>query len=136
MEHIKKNHIAGEIRQRLLNILPAQFDALVMSLRDALSVPDLSRIEIEPQDRVPATALAKIKSEQTDAAAEIEDRPVRIAQQFVSGGINGIAAEFTADVGAEPALGKMGGDPGGDPLVFILIALPVFHLLRIIALPD
>jgi hypothetical protein len=30
----------------------------------------------------------------------------------------------------------VGGDPGGDPLVFILIALPVFHLLRIIALPD
>lgn len=50
MQHIKENNIAREIRQRLLNIPVTKINVLVVGLGDALSVPNLSRIQIESEE--------------------------------------------------------------------------------------
>ncbi len=136
MQHIKKHNIPGEMREQSLNVLVTKIDVLVVVLRNALSLSDLARIQIKSEDRLPATALAQIKRQQTDTASDIENRLGRAAQEFVRGGINGIAAQFAAHVAAEPTLGKLRGDPGAGRPVFARVASPVFHLLRIIALPD
>ena len=136
MQHIKKNNVAGEVRQRLLNILVMKINVRVMGFDNSLAVPDLSRIQIESEDPLPANTLAQIKREQTDAAPQIENRLGRVAQQFVGGGINGIAAQFAAHISSEPELRKLRRHSRASRLVFVRIASPVFHLLRIIALPD
>jgi hypothetical protein len=99
-------------------------------------LPDFSRSNIEAKGRLPATAFAQIKREQTKPAADIQDRFLRAAKEFVGGRINGIAPQFARHITAQPALGKMGGDTGARRLMFADLAWPVFHLLRIIALPD
>jgi hypothetical protein len=118
-----------------LDILRTEIDVLVVR-RDAYSPPNFPRIKIESEDRLPAATFPQVKREQANSAADIQNRFVRAAKQLVSGGINGIAAQFAPDIATEPALGKLGGDAGASRFVFADLASPVFHLLRIIALPD
>jgi hypothetical protein len=96
----------------------------------------LPRIDIEPEDRLSATAFPEVKREQTKPAPKIQDRLVRSTKQFVSSAVNGIAPQFHPHITTEPALWKLGGNAVARQLMFAHIALPVFHLLRIIALPD
>ncbi len=136
MKHIEQSNIAGENGNRSLDILMVKVDVAIASRRDATSLSDFARIDIKSQDRLPATAFTQIKREQTHPAADVQDRLVRVTKQFVSRGINGIAPQFAPHITTEPALWKLGGDAGASRLMFANIASLVFHLLRIIALPD
>ena len=135
MKHVEQGNVAGESRHRSLDILRTEIDVVVVR-RDAKSPPDLSPIEIESEDRLPATPFAQVIREQANSAADIQDRLVRAAKQLVGGGINGIAAQLARDITTEPALGKLSGDTGASRFVLADLVSPVFHLLRIIALPD
>jgi len=136
MKHVEQSNVAGENWDRFLHILRAKIDVPVARRRDATSLPCFPRIDIESQERLPATAFSQIKREQTKSAADVQNWLVRATKQFVSGGINGVAAQFAPHVTTEPALWKLCGNAGASRLMFADIASPVFHLLRIIALPD
>ena len=136
MKHIEKRNVAGESRNRPLDISMAKIDLSITSGRDLSSLANFPRIEIESENRLPAAAFAQIKRQQTDATADIQHRFGRATEQFVSGGIDGIAPEFAPHIATKPALWKLGGDAGARRLMFADVATPVFHLLRIIALPD
>ena len=80
MEHIEKSDVAGENRHRFLHVLKAKLDIFVRCRGDVASLPDFPRIDIEPEDRLPAPAFAQIKREQTNAASDIQDRLLRAAK--------------------------------------------------------
>lgn len=136
MKHIEQSNVAGESRERSPYVLLAQIDVPIGGCGDGASLPDFPRINIEAQERLPATAFAQIKREQAKPAADIQDRSLGAAKELVSGRINGIAPQLARHITAQPALGEMGGDAGARRLMFANLAWPVFHLLRIIALPD
>jgi hypothetical protein len=136
MKHIEKSNVARENWNRFPHVLMAQIDVSIGARGDAAPLPDFPSIDIEAQDRLPATAFAKIKREQTKPAADIQDRVLRAAKEFVSRRIDGIVPQLAPYITAQPPLGKMGGDAGARRLMFTDLAWPVFHLLRIIALPD
>ena len=136
MKHIEESDVAGENWNRSLDILMAKIDVPIAIRRDATSLSDFARVDIESEDRLRATAFTQIKREQTNPAADVQDRLVRATKQFVSRGINGIAPQFAPHIPTEPALWKLGGNAGASRLMFAKIVSPVFHLLRIIALPD
>ena len=106
MKHIEKSNVAGENGHRSAYILIAQMDVPIGGRGDGASLPDFPRIDIEAQERLPATAFAQIKREQTKPAADIQDRLLRAAKKLVSGGINGIAPQFAPHITSQPALGK------------------------------
>jgi hypothetical protein len=135
MKHIEQSNVAGESWNRSLDILTAKIDVPV-ARRDATSLSCFPRIDVESEDRLPATAFTQVKREQTKPAADIQDRLVRATKQFASDGINGITAQFAPHITTEPALWKLDCDAGASRLMFAEIVSPVFHLLRIIALPD
>jgi len=136
MEHIEKSNRAGKSRERPLNIVKAKVDILISLLRDTRSLADFPGVDIQAQDRLAATALTQIKAKQTHSASDIENRLVRAGKQLVGRGIDGVAAQFTPDIAPQPALGKLGGHTGARRLMSSHIAGEVFHLIRIIALPD
>jgi len=136
MQHIEKDNVSREFRERLLNILVTEVDVRIVSLRDPLALLDLSCVQVETEERVPAPAFAKIKPEQTNAASNVQDRLAQVAQKFVGRRISRITTQFASDIAAQPELRKLRDHPGASRLVFVLLGWPVFHLLRIIALPD
>jgi hypothetical protein len=135
MEHVVQGDVAGESRHWPLDVLGVEIDVLVVR-RNLNSMPNLAPIEIESEDRLPATAFPHIKREQAKSAADIQDRLVRVTKQLVSGRINGIAAQFAPHIATKPEFGKLSGNAGTSRFVFAHFASPVFHLLRILALPD
>ena len=114
MKHVEQNYVAGERRNRSLDILRAKVDVIIARCGNATSLFDFPRIDIESEDRLPATAFAQIKREQTKSTADIQDRLVRLMKQFVGGAMNGIATQFVSHITTEPALRKLGGDAGAS----------------------
>src|ERR1043166_5501864 len=112
----------------------AEIDVPVTGTRHAAASSDFSGIEIEAEDRLTAPAFTKVKSEQAQPAAPVQDWLARTPKKIVWGGKNRVAAEFAHYVTAEPELLELGGHAGTRRLVFAAIVSPVFHLLRIIAL--
>ena len=84
MQHIEQSNVAGESWNWPLNILTAKIDVPMASRRDATSLSDFPRIDVESDDRLRASAFTQIKREQTKPAANIQDRLVRATKQFVS----------------------------------------------------
>lgn len=136
VKHIEESNVAGESWNRLLNILMAKIDVPIVRRRDATSLCDFSRIKIESKDRLPAGAFTQVKREQTKPATDIQDRFVRTPKQFVGRWINGIPPQFVPHITAQAELWKLSGDSRASRLMFVPIVSPVFHLRRIIALPD
>ena len=136
MKHIEKGNVAGENRNRSPDVLMAQIDVPIGGRGDGASLPDFPLIDIETQKRLLATAFAQIKREQAEPATDIQDRLLRAAKELVRGRINGIAPQFAPHITTQPARWKMGGDAGARRPMFADLVSPVFHLLRIIALPD
>ena len=136
MKHIEQSNVAGKNWNRSLDILMAKIDVPIASRRDATSLSGFPRINIESENRLPATAFTQIKCEQTKPATDIEDRLVRAKKQFIGGPINRITPQFAPHVRTKPEPWELGDDLGASRLMFADTVSPVFHLLRIIALPD
>jgi hypothetical protein len=136
VKHIEKRNRTGKGRERSLNILRAKLDIFVTLLRNAHPLPDFPCINIQSQDGLPAAAFTQIKREQANTASDIEDRIVRAGKKLIGRRINRVVTKFAPDIAPQPALGKLGGNAGTRTLMFSSIAGEVFHLIRIIALPD
>ena len=136
MEHIEEHDVAAKLRERFLRILLVKTDIAIAISRRISGVPDFSRIDIEPGDRLRAAAFAQIKREQADAATDIENRFIGPTKKFVGCWKNRIAAQFALHIMTQPASWKSRGDARTRRFVFTRFLSPVFHLLRIIALPD
>jgi hypothetical protein len=104
--------------------------------RDLRTVTNLSRVDIEAEDRLSAGALPQIESKQSHAAADIEDWFGGRAKKLVSRRINPVAAQLAAHVVAQPPRSKPPGDPRTRNFVVRCVSSQGFHLRRIIALPD
>ena len=75
MKHVEENNIAGENRHRSPSILIPKIDVSIASRRDLTSLSGFSSIDIEAEDRLPATAFPKVKREQAKPAPNIQNRP-------------------------------------------------------------
>src|SRR5205085_2574340 len=122
MKHIEQSDVAGETWNRLLNILTAKVNVPVAGC-DATSLSCFPQVDIKSENRSLKSAFPQIKRQQTNSAADIQDRFVRGMKQFVSGRINGIAAQFASHIPTEPALWKLGDDAGTSRLMFVSIPL-------------
>ena len=136
MEHIEEHDVAAKLRERFLRILLVKTDIAIAISRRISGVPDFSRIDIESGDRLRAAAFAQIKREQADAATDIENRFIGPTKKFVGGRKNRIAAQFASHVGTQPPARKSRRDARARGLVCAYFLWRVFHLRRIIALPD
>jgi hypothetical protein len=116
--------------------LKAQVDIFVSLPRDVRSLPNFPFIDIQSEDWLPAPTLAQIERQQPHAASDIEDRFLRARKQLVSRGINGITPQFASHIATQPPLGKLRGHTRARRFVSNPIGGEVFHLIRIIALPD
>jgi hypothetical protein len=136
MQHVEENDVAGENRERTLHVVQAKLDRIIFFRGDFAAVTDLSRVHIQAEQRLRTRPFPKIKSEETNPATDIQDWIPGRPQQLVGGRINLVIAQFAAHIMAKPALPKLRSDPRARSLVFGQLNAPVFHLLRIIALPD
>src|SRR5438045_781334 len=136
MEHIEERDVAAKLRERFLRILLVKTDIAIAISRRISGVPDFSRIDIEADDWLRAAAFAQIKREQTDAATDIENWFIRSVKKFIGLRKNRIAAQFALHIMTQPASWKSRGDARTRQFVFTRFLWRVFHLLRIIALPD
>src|SRR5438067_5447852 len=136
MQDVEERDVSGKIRDRFFDVVKAKLDVAVMAGRDLRAVTNLSPVDIQAEDWLPARALPQIKSQQSHAAAHVEDRLGGRSQEFVSRLINSVAAQFAAHVVAQPSPAKQGGDPPTRTFVVRRVSSQGFHLRRIIALPD
>ena len=136
MEDIEERDVSLKLRDRFLDILLVKTDVPVATSRDIIGVPDFSRIDIESGDRLRAAAFAQIKREQTDSATDIENRLIGTTEKFAGRRKNRIAAQFALRIGTQPPSRKPRRDARRRRLVCSRFVSRVFHLLRIIALPD
>src|SRR5205085_9744717 len=118
------------------NSLPGKLGDAEPTTRRIFGVPDFSRIDIEAGNGLRAAALAQIKREQADAATDIENRLIGPTKKFVGGRKNRIAAQFALHIGTQPPSRKPRRDVRTGRLVPSRFVSRVFHLRRIIALPD
>lgn len=136
MEDVEESDVARENRQWLLHVVEAKLDVLIMFRGDFAAVTNLARINVQSEQRLPAAALAKIKSEQTNAATDIEDRILGRPEQFIRGWINLVVPQFAPHIMPQPALPELRGHARTRTFVVRRVSYRGFHLLRIIALPD
>ena len=136
MEHIEERDVSAKLRNRFPNILLVKTDVAIAISRRISGVPDFSSIDIESGNGLRTAAFAQIKREQTDAATNIENRFIGPAKKFVGCWKNRIAAQFALHIMTQPASWKSRGDARTRQFVFTRFLWRVFHLLRIIALPD
>ena len=136
MEHIEERDVAAKLRERFLRILLVKTDIAIAISRRISGVPDFSRIDIEADDWLRAAAFAQIKREQTDAATDIENWFIRSVKKFIGLRKNRIAAQFALHIGTQPPARKSLRHARARGFVCAYFLSRVFHLRRIIALPD
>ena len=136
MQDIEESDVAGKSRQRLLHVVQAELDVLILLRGDLAAVTNFARIDVQAEHGMTASALAEIEGEQPNAATDIEDRILRVTQQFVGAWINPIVPQLASHVMAKPALLKLRRHPRTRIFVVWRVSTLRFHLLRIIALPD
>ena len=71
MKHVENRDVAGKLRERSAQVLRAQIHFLVFG-NDSLCGANFSQVAIETDDRIFKTALAQIKTEQSEATAHIK----------------------------------------------------------------
>ena len=136
MEHIEERDVAAKLRERFLRILLVKTDIAIAISRRISGVPDFSSIDIESGNGLRAAAFPQIKREQTDAATNIENRFIQSVKKFIGLRKNRIAAQFALHIGTQPPSRKPRRDVRTGRLVPSRFVSLVFHLRRIIALPD
>jgi hypothetical protein len=136
VQHIEERDVSAKLRERVLRILMTKFDIVVARLRDPRTRPDFSRVHINAQDRLAASAFPQIKRQQPDTATHIEDRLGGRTQQLKRDRINLIPPQLPAHVAAKPRLREATSDARTRIFVISRVSSQGFHLLRIIALPD
>ena len=110
MQQIEENDVAGS-SDRLADIALQKFNVSISPPRHVSGALDLASVAVEAADLGKKVSLAQIEREQPDAAAEIDQRLVRIPKQRKGRGKNRIAPQFAARVNAQPSLGKPGRHP-------------------------
>ena len=64
---------------------------------------DLSLIDVDPDNRLLHSPFPEIKREQTDAAADIENRRLCVAEQVIGKRKRWIGTQFAGDVVTQPS---------------------------------
>jgi hypothetical protein len=136
VQHIEESDVSAKFRERVLRILMTKFDIVVRRFRDPRTLSDFSRVHINSQDRLAASAFPQIKRQQPDTASHIEDRLRGRTQQLPRGRINFIPPQLPAHIAAKPRLREASSDARTRIFVISRVSSQGFHLLRIIALPD
>ena len=104
-------------RDRFAHIPLDEVEVAINAARHRPGPLDFAPVAVEPADRREKISLAQIKGEQPDAAADIEQRLVRVAKQLVGSGKDRVAAQFPAGINAQPAFPETGRDPGAGIFV-------------------
>lgn len=136
MKDVEERNVPAKIRRRALNILAAKLNIFIMLPRDLGPVSNFARIQVHSENGLRKAAFPQIKTEQPDSASDIQDRLRRGMEQLPSGTVNLVPAQLAAHVAAQPTLPESARHPGAGFVVPRIRSAQVFHLLRIIALPD
>ena len=105
MQEIEKHDVAS-LRNRIADILFEESKIVINALHYRVGTLDFAPVTIEADDRREKIPLAQIESEQTNPAAEIEERFVRFSKQLEGGRKNWIAPQFLPGIDAQPAFPK------------------------------
>ena len=134
MQDIEEHHVARKARDRFADVMKTEVHVAIAVRGDLGAVTNLARVEVEPDDWLAAGALAQIKSQQSYAAADIENRLGRVSHQLVSGLVNPVAPQLAPDVTAEPWFRELRRHARTRAFVFRRVFYLGYHLRRIIAL--
>src|SRR5881394_329471 len=65
VEDVEERDVAGEFRNRFLDVVETKIDVAIISLGNTSAIPNFPGIDIQPDDRLAAAAFAQIKRQKS-----------------------------------------------------------------------